>query len=30
LRPPAHPDDYFQRKWTNTRPKLSGSFSTRW
>jgi hypothetical protein len=21
---------YFQRKWTNTRPKLSESFSTRW
>jgi hypothetical protein len=21
---------YFQRKWTNTLPKLSESFSTRW
>jgi hypothetical protein len=21
---------YFQRKWTNTRPELCGSFSTRW
>jgi ABC-type glutathione transport system ATPase component len=22
--------DYFQRKWTKTRPKLLESFSTRW
>ena len=26
----GEPGGHFQRKWTNTRPKLFESFSTRW